>query len=84
MIATNMDELIELALDENLVTPSQECDFTCEIEGYQVHVYEASIAYRDILLYTDNGWFNYMVDTYGDRTTIELFEYELDKLDQIV
>lgn len=51
-----------------------EYDLPIEIEGHICQVYEVSIAYRDILLFTDHGTATFLVDTYGSRHTFELYD----------
>jgi len=68
-----MNDLIEIALSDNL-PDSYDVNLTLDIDGEPWQAYEANVAYRDILLLCDKGTLNYLVDTYGDKNTIELFE----------
>ncbi len=51
-------------------------DLTVEVDGEEWLAHTACIANREILLYTDKGDCTYFVDTYGDRNTIELVDWE--------
>lgn len=53
-----------------------ECNITLIVDGEKFHAYEVSIASRDLLFFCDKGTLNYLVDTYGDRIAIELFNVE--------
>jgi hypothetical protein len=57
---------------------SIQCDLALEVDGDTFKAYEVSIANRDLLFYCDKGTANYVVDTYGDRVTVELFDWEKD------
>jgi len=52
------------------------CDFIASEENESFKVDEASICNRDILLFSDKATLNYLVDIYGDKTTIELFNID--------
>lgn len=75
---TSLQDAAELSL---LATESKEYDasFTVVIDEVDHYCHTVSIAKRDILCYLEDGVANYLVDTYGDRMAIELFELELDK-----
>jgi hypothetical protein len=47
-----------------------------EVQGDIWRVYEAVVSYRDILFFCDKGSATYLVDTYGARNTVELFDWE--------
>jgi len=72
---TDINDLIELSLtaDESL---SVEVDFSVFVDDKEYIVYDCSVANRDIMLYTEQGCLTYLVDSYGDEHTIELFNIE--------
>ena len=51
-------------------------DLHIDALGKSHHVYQASIVYREIVLYSDNGVLIYLVDSYGDRHVIELIDWD--------
>lgn len=75
--AIELSDLISAAIGDANVTI--DCDFTVEVDGQTCDVYEASVTYRDILLFTDKGTVTYFVDSYGDRHVIELFTWDFDQ-----
>lgn len=59
-------------------TKAIECDLTLEVDGEEFHAYEVSVSNRDLLFFCDKGTANYLVDTYGEKIVIELFNWERD------
>ena len=45
------------------------------VEGETWKAYTAYVSHRDILLSCDKGTATYVVDSYGDRHTAELFDW---------
>ncbi len=74
----NLQYYIEKSLTEKN-TKSLECDLTLAIDGIKYHAYEVSIAHRDLLFYTDKGTLNYVIDSYGDSHTAELYSIDSDE-----
>lgn len=74
----NLKDLAALSVTFERGLKSIPCNFTITHEGIECQAYEASIAPRDLLVMTDKGVFSYVVDTYGDRVTCELFDWELE------
>jgi hypothetical protein len=75
-VVTDIDDLIGLSLCDIIPNNELPCDFIIYEEGQEHKVYAASVAHRDILLYSETGVLNYMVDSYGDNHTIELMSIE--------
>lgn len=73
-----LDYYIEKSLSEKN-TRSLECDLTLRTDDTKYHAYEVSIAHRDLLFYTDKGTLNYVIDSYGDRHTAELYSIDSDE-----
>lgn len=57
---------------------SLECDLTLEVDGEKFSAYEVSVSNQDLLFFSEKGTLNYLVDTYGDRFAVELFNIERD------
>ena len=53
-----------------------ECNLTLQVDDEKFHAYEVSIANCDLLFYCDKGTANYVVDTYGNQTFCELYDWE--------
>jgi hypothetical protein len=53
-------------------------NFKLKVGDTMAHAYEAHISYRDILLYTDKGTVTCVVDSYGDKNTFEIFDWDFD------
>lgn len=62
----------------NKGTISLECNLTLDVDDEKFQAYEVSIGCRDLLFYCDKGVLVYVVDTYGERIAVELFEIERD------
>ena len=74
---TDIKELIELSLGNiDHFGDDIACRFIIYEDGQEYEVYNANLAYRDILLYSTKGVLNYLVDSYGDNHTIELVSIE--------
>lgn len=46
------------------------------VEGETWHAYGAEVSHRDILLFCKEWTATFVVDSYGDRHTRELFDWE--------
>ena len=55
-----------------------ECDLTLSVEGEKFHAYEVSVSNCDLLFFCDKGTLNYVIDTYGDKVVIELYNVDKD------
>jgi hypothetical protein len=51
-------------------------NFKLEIEGETWDCYSVSIANRDLLCYCKQGSVTILVDTFGNKTTCEIFDWE--------
>lgn len=57
---------------------TESCDIALDVDGECFQAYEVSISYRDLLFFCDKGTINYLVDSYGDRVSIDLFNVSKD------
>jgi hypothetical protein len=57
---------------------SLECDITLDVDGEAFRAYEVYVGKQDLLFLTEKGTLTYLVDRYGDRLTVELFEVNKD------
>lgn len=53
-----------------------ECSLILDVTGDKFHAYEVSVANRDLLFFCNEGTANYVVDTYGDKVVVVLFNWE--------
>ncbi len=68
------NKLIETAI----TTKSQKSfniSLPLKIRGETWQSYGAEVTYRDILFFCKQGTATYLVDSYGDRNTVELFDW---------
>jgi len=49
-----------------------------KINGETWQTYGAVVSHRDILFYCKQGTATYLVDSYGDRHVVELFDWDKD------
>ena len=70
-----LQNLAALSLEESCQQIPVDLEICIPMENKPWRAYEASIAHRDILLLCDKGTATFLVDTYGDRNTIELFDW---------
>lgn len=75
---TNLNDLIDLVVDPNGDYAELDCSINLTVDGVDYHAHGVSIAYRDLLFYTDKGIIQYLVDSYGDRHTAVLHDWDLD------
>jgi hypothetical protein len=47
-----------------------------EVDGEKFNAYEVSVTHCDLLFFTDKGSLNYVVDNYGGRAVVELFNVD--------
>lgn len=73
---TSLTDLVDLAINHD--STYVDCSFQVTTPAGIFHAYHASIVHRDILLYTDKGTVTYLVDSYGDKHTCELYDWGLD------
>ena len=69
-------ELIEYAVDYDGESHEVDCNFKVREDGITYKVHTAAVCNRDLLLYSDKACLNYVIDTYGDRHTIECINIE--------
>ena len=75
---TDMQDLINLSINWTGESEELDCDITLREENHTFKAHTVSVCNRDLLFYTDKGYFNYVVDSYGDNHIIELFDFEID------
>lgn len=77
----DFDDLIPLSLGlgkKGITDGEIDCEFEVIEDNETFKVYTASVAYRDILLYSDKGCLSYVVDSYGNRNSVECVNIERD------
>lgn len=69
-------------LIDTAVNSSEQREFDVNIElkveGKTWRAYTAYVTHREVLFLCDKGTATYVVDSYGDRHTAELFDWETD------
>lgn len=73
----NFSSLVDLSLTADK-TREIDCNFKIEINGTKYKCYSASVSNRDISLNCEGAFASYVVDSYGDRHTAELFHWEIE------
>lgn len=73
-----LETIIKRSLNKNINTEYHCCNIDLKEEGETFKAHEVSIAYRDLLFYCDKGVLNYDVNTFGDKTSLLLFNLERD------
>ena len=71
-----IEQVIELALKAD-ESKEYDCVIDLEEDGIKYSAYGVFVSFREMTFLCKDVTLTYMVDTYGDRHTIELFE--LDK-----
>ena len=71
----SLSEAVELSLDHGS-TCEYDADFEVKLGAEKYHVYAVAISERDILCYTEEASINFLVDTFGDCATAEIFNVE--------
>ena len=74
-ILRDINEIIEMSLSHSGENEYYKCSL--KINGHKAH--EVSICNRDLLFFTDKGTLNYLVDSYGDRSYIDLVNEEIEE-----
>lgn len=72
---TKLIQAVDLSVDGK-TSGERKAKFNIEVEKETWKCYEVSISHRDILCYCDKGVATFVVDTYGDLNTHELFDWE--------
>lgn len=72
MKKNTFEHLVELSVKHKGQNKYLPCDISLDVDGKTYNAYEVSIHTRDLLFFTDKGTLNYVVDSYGDRNTVEL------------
>lgn len=75
---TSLNDLIDLVVDPNGDYDDLDCSIDLKVDNIEYKAYGVSLAYRDLLFYTDKGTIQYLVDSNGDRHTAVLHNVELD------
>ncbi len=73
----SLKQAIDLSLDGK-TSGEIDAKFNIEVENKMWSVYTVSISHRDILCYCDEGAATLLIDSYGDRNTAELFDWEVN------
>lgn len=68
-------DAVELSLDGK-TSGEIDAKFNIEVERETWNCYAVSISHRDVLCYCDKGTATFLVDSYGDLNTHELFDWE--------
>lgn len=71
------DKLIKTALTTT-TQKSFNVTIPLQVDGETWEAYGAEVCDRDILFFCKQGTATYLVDTYGDRHTTELFDWTKD------
>lgn len=71
-------DLKELAVNHNEESIEVDCNIDLKVDDVEYNAYSVSISYRDLLFYTDKGTIQYLVDSYGDRHTAVLHNWDRD------
>lgn len=72
-VITSFNEALELT---NVKNGEFDANFTVEEDGTEYKVHACHISHGGLSLYTDKACLSYVVDYYGDRAVIELYEVE--------
>lgn len=67
-------DLILLSIDADEST-EYDVDLLIKVNGQLWHAHTACVAHRDILLLCDKGTATFLVDSYGDKNTVDLFDW---------
>lgn len=73
----NLSDAVELSLKVKRQV-QKSCDFSILVQNETWKVYDLSIVSREILCFCDKGTATFLVDSYGQRTVVELFDWEKD------
>ncbi len=71
------DKLINTAVSTNTQKSFNVC-LPLNVDGETWEAYGAEVSHRDILFFCKQGTATYLVDTYGEKHTTELFDWEKD------
>lgn len=71
------DKLIDTAIKTN-TQRSFNVSLELTIDGETWNAYGAEVSNRDILFFCKQGTATYLVDSYGDKNTVELFDWSKD------
>lgn len=70
-----LNQLIEKSLKVTKSSYAMLCNFKINVNGEDWDAYDSSVCHRDILLYCDQGTVTLLVDSYGNRDIIEIFDW---------
>lgn len=73
---TSIATLIECAVNHDGDCYEIDVNLTLHEEGKNYSAYAVSIAHRELLFYCDNACLTYVIDSYGNSHTYELFSIE--------
>jgi hypothetical protein len=65
----------ELSLTENS-SRERDAQFTIDVDDEIWTCYTVNITNREVLCYCNEGTASFVIDTYGYKTTFELFDWE--------
>lgn len=71
----DLQAAIKASIDGSL-NGEHDANFKIEVQESLWHVYTVSIAHRAVICYCDKGTATLFIDSYGDRNTYELFDWE--------
>jgi len=74
---TSLTLAVDLSVNGK-VTGELVAKFAIEVEGRKWHVYTVAMGYKEFTCYCKEGTATFVVDTYGDRATCELYDWEVD------
>ena len=73
-----LKECIELSLKEKS-NKELDADMIVEVNNQHWHCYTVALSHREFTLYCDEGTASFVVDSYGDRHSCELVDWEIDE-----
>lgn len=74
----DLKDLIELAINHDDESIEVDCSINLDIDDVECNAYSVSIAYRDLLFYTNKGTIQYLIDSYGGNHTAVLHDWDLE------
>lgn len=74
----DLKDLIELAVNHDEESIEVDCSINLDIDDVEYNAYSVSVSNRDLLFYTEKGTIQYLVDSYGDRHTAVLHDWDLE------
>lgn len=82
-MAKKFSDFVEMAANHNKQDPQEvSCDLILKVEDRELKAHSVSISNRDLLFFTESGTVTYLVDSYGDDHVAELFDWDLELVDE--